>query len=282
MPHDVEQEVEAIILSIKHSRKYRDTYEGTIRELVRAEIPKHKKRKEVEKAVRERLHRIMAFYVGDPDYETARTELQAAFHSGDHDTIRGACAHILSSHASTRERLEIVDRLYTEIFDVTGKPKVILDIACALNPLTFPWMNLPTTIQYHAYDIHEARVDFINSYFSLQGLPTLARVQDIAFAYPQQTGDLAFFLKELHRFEQNYDKRGLDLLEALHVRWIVVSFPTVSFHGGRSLTEHYRRSFYELMEFKKWPVIELEFKTELVFCIDKSQEAQGFSVSERR
>jgi 16S rRNA (guanine(1405)-N(7))-methyltransferase len=270
VPDYIEQEAEAIVSSIKHSKKYRDTYEGTIRELVRAEIPKHKRWKEVEKAVRERLHRIMAFYVGDPDYEVATIELQAAFDSGDQDTIRNTCTRILSSHASTRERLEVVDSFYSEIFAVTGKPQVILDIACALNPLTFPWMNLPTTIEYYAYDIHKARVDFLNAFFALQGLPMLAKVQDVAFEYPEQSGDVAFFLKEIHRFEQNYDKRGLALLEALRVHHLVVSFPTVSFHGGRSLTEHYRRSFYELIGSKKWPVLEFEFHTELVFCIDKT------------
>ncbi len=273
MPSDkVEQEIETIVASIKRSKKYRDVYEGTIRELVRSEFGKHK-RKVLEKAVRKRLHRIVAPYVGDPNYKRATIELETAFESGERETVREVCARILSSHASARERLQIVDRFYKEIFDITGKPDAILDIACALNPLTFPWMDLPSTLEYHAYDIHETRVEFINTFFSLQGLPTFAKVQDVAFDFPQETADVAFFLKELHRFEQNYAKRGLALLDALRARYLVVSFPTVSLHSGRSLTERYRQFFPELITGRGWAIEEIEFETELVFCVDKGLSA---------
>lgn len=265
---NVEQEIEAIVASIKRSKKYRDVYEGTIRELVRGEFGKHK-RKALEKAVRKRLHRIVAPYVGDPDYARATAELETAFESGDPASVRDACARILSSHTSTRERLRIVDRFYAQIFALTGKPGAILDVACALNPLTFPWMGLPNTLEYHAYDIHETRVDFVNTFFSLQGLPALAKVQDVAFDFPQETADVAFFLKELHRFEQNYAKRGLALLDALRARYLVVSFPTVSLHSGRSLTDRYRQFLPELIAGRGWSIEEIEFETELVFCVDK-------------
>ena len=268
-PSEIEKEIEIIVASIKSSKKYRDTYEETIRELVKAELGRHKTRKKTEKAVRRRLHRIQASYVGDPDYEAATLELTNAFQSGIQEAIQQTCARILACHVSTRERLAIAGRFYSQIFRVTGKPDAILDIASALNPLTFPWMGLPTTIEYHAYDIHELRIDFINTFFSLQGLPRLAKIQDVAICFPEETADVAFFLKELHRFEQNYNRRGLDLLEALRVRYLVVSFPTVSLHGGRSLTDHYRHFFQQLIAGKKWPVTEIEFESELVFCVDK-------------
>jgi len=264
----VEQEIERIVASIKRSKKYRNVYEGTIRELVRDEFGKHK-RKVLEKAVRKRLHRIVAPYVGDPNYAKATLELETAFGSGERQIVRETCARILSSHASARERLRIVDHFYDEIFAITGKPGAILDIACALNPLTFPWMGLPNTLEYHAYDIHETRIDFINTFFALQGLPTLARVQDVAFDFPREEADVAFFLKELHRFEQNYAKRGLALLDALRTRYLVVSFPTVSLHSGRSLTERYRQFFPDLIAGRGWAIEEIEFETELVFCVEK-------------
>ncbi|HUV89718.1 MAG TPA: hypothetical protein VMY80_08700 [Anaerolineae bacterium] len=274
MPIDVEPEIEAIVASIKASKKYRDTYEGTIRELARAAASRHKTRKKIEQAVRERLHHIMAPYVGDPDYDAGEAALKAAFQSGSPLAVRETCVHVLSAHVSTRERLPILDRFYGEIFRVTGKPGAILDVACALNPLTFPWMGLPATVQYHAYDIHERRVHFINTYFSLQGLSPLAKVQDVALHFPEETADVALFLKELPRFEQNYGRLGLALLEALRVRYLVVSFPTVSFHGGRSLADHYRRFFAGLIAGTGWPVVELEFESELVFCADKADSPQ--------
>jgi 16S rRNA (guanine(1405)-N(7))-methyltransferase len=112
-------------------------------------------------------------------------------------------------------------------------------------------------------------VSFLNAYFSLQGLPPLARVQDIALHFPEEEADVAFFMKELHRFEENYPGRGLPLLEALRARHLVVSLPTVSLYGGRSLTQVYRRFFYRVIAGKDWQVQELVFPSELAFCVDK-------------
>jgi 16S rRNA (guanine(1405)-N(7))-methyltransferase len=283
MPHNHNPDtstawVDAIVASIKASKNYRDTYEGTIRALVEAEMGKYKKKKAVEKAARRQLHQIMAPYVGDPEYEEAAEALRAAFASAfaadDLEAVRATCTDILSTHVSTQERLAILDRFYPEIFRVTGKPTAILDIACALNPLTFPWMGLPTTTHYHAYDIHETRVAFLNTYFTLQGLPPLAKVQDVGLIYPEEVADVAFFLKELHRFEQHYSTAddptpGLSLLKALRAPHLVISFPTVSLHSGRSLTDHYREYFQALIADTGWRITELLFETELVFCVEK-------------
>jgi 16S rRNA (guanine(1405)-N(7))-methyltransferase len=174
------------------------------------------------------------------------------------------------AHLSTRERLPILDQFYDEIFAVTGRPARILDLACGLNPLAFPWMELPVLgTDFVAYDIHEPRVNFLNHYFILQGLPPLAYVHDIALQPPGESGDLALFLKEMPRFERNYAGGGRELLQSLDVRWLVVSFPTISTHGGRNLTNRYREFFFELIDGTGWPVTELLFDTELVFCAEK-------------
>ena len=80
---------------------------------------------------------------------------------------------------------------------------------------------------------------------------------------------MALFLKELPRFERNYGKRGLALLQALKVKTLVVSLPAVSLHGGRSLVDMYRRYFADLLAGQNWRVTELLFDTEMVFCVEK-------------
>jgi 16S rRNA (guanine(1405)-N(7))-methyltransferase len=176
-------------------------------------------------------------------------------------------------HLSTQERLPILADFYRQIFQVTGRPQRLLDVACGLNPLALPWMGLwPVNnepVHYYAYDIHEPRIDFINYYFALAGLPSLARVQDVALHFPQETADVALFLKEMPRFERNYHGLGRPLLATLQVRWLVVSFPTISTHGGRNLTNRYRDFFYELIAGHDWPVTELLFEGELLFCANK-------------
>jgi 16S rRNA (guanine(1405)-N(7))-methyltransferase len=265
-----EADLQEVVAAVKGSRKYGDTSEETIRQLAQEALRQHKRPKAAIKAVRKRLHSIMAPYLGDPDYEATALALDEAFADGDGPAVREICLGALASHLSTRERMPIMEAFYREIFQVTGKPERLLDIACALNPMAFPWMGLPVSVQYFAYDIHEPRIDFLNHYFRLQGLAPLARVQDIALKTPQEAADVALFLKEMPRFERNYPGSGRDLLLELPVRYLVVSFPTVSTHGGRSLVNRYRQFFSELVADVSWPVAELMFEGEMVFIAEKS------------
>jgi len=268
-----ETTVQAVVAAVKQSKKYRDTGEETIRQLAVEAVQEHKKAKPAEKAVRRRLHSIMAPYLGDPDYTAAGQLLTDVFVAGDEATIRAACRDLMYTHLSTRERLPILDTFYRDIFAVTGPPRRLLDIACGLNPLAFPWMGLPAAgTDFIAYDIHEPRVDFLNHYFILQGLPPLAYVKDVAVGAPAEAGDVALFLKEMPRFERNYPGHGRALLAALDCRWLVVSFPTISTHGGRNLTNRYREFFQQLIDGSGWPVTELLFDTELVFCAEKTAD----------
>lgn len=263
--------VEAVITAVKGSKKYRDTSEETIRQLAVEAVLEHKKPKPAEKAVRRRLHSIMAPYLGDPDYAAAGRRLMEVFVGGDDGDLRAACRDLMFAHLSTRERLPLLETFYRDIFAITGQPTRLLDIACGLNPLAFPWMGLPAAgTDFIAYDIHEPRVQFLNHYFILQGLPPLAFVKDVAVQAPTESGDVALFLKELPRFERNYPGRGRALLEALDAHWLVVSFPTISTHGGRNLTKRYREFYHQLIHGSGWTVTELLFDSELVFCTEKT------------
>ena len=268
-------DVEHVVTAVKNSQKYGDTSEATIRDLAETALRHHKKPKKAIKAVRTQLHSIMAPYLGDPDYALAAAQLAAAFANGEPEAVKTVCQEILDSHLSTRERQPILADFYRQIFAITGQPQSILDIACGLNPLAFPWMGLTPPIDFFAYDIHKPRIEFLNHYFTLQGLKPLARLQDVALHFPAESGDVALFLKEMPRFERNYHGRGRPLLEALNVRWLVVSFPTVSTHGGRNLTNRYREFMAQLIAGHDWPVTELLFAGELVFCIEKKSEEPG-------
>jgi 16S rRNA (guanine(1405)-N(7))-methyltransferase len=269
-------DVEAIVTAVKQSKKYRDTHEETIRVLATDGLKRYGKPKPALKFVREQLHSIMAPYLGDPDYDVAIRQLKAAFATRDAAQIKATCRDLLHYHLSTRERLPILDDFYREIFQVTGKPRSILDIACGLNPLAFPWMGLEPPLDFYAYDIHEPRIAFLNQYFDLQGLPHLARLQDVAHHFPQEQADVALFLKEMPRFERNYHGRGRPLLQALRVHHIVISFPTISTHGGRNLTNRYRDFLHHLIDGFNWGVTELLFEGELVFCL----ETEGLEIGD--
>lgn len=281
-----EAAVEAVVTAVKESRKYGDTGEETIRELAVDAVRHYKKQKDAVKAVRKRLHSIMAPYLGDPDYDLVADRLDAAFAAGDVADVRMVCRAALHAHLSTRERLPILDQFYARIFEVTGTPSSLMDIACGLNPLALPWMGIgerysvnsdrysvsgerSAALRFYAYDIHVPRIDFVNHYFRLEGLAPLAKVQDVAVQPPQETADVALFLKEMPRFERNYRGQGRPLLEAIQAQWLVISFPRVSTHGGRELTDRYRDFMFQLLEGTNWAATELLFDGELVFCVQK-------------
>jgi 16S rRNA (guanine(1405)-N(7))-methyltransferase len=271
--------VTAVTTAIKQSKKYGDTSEATIRQLAEEAARQHKKPKAAIKAVRARLHSIMAPYLGDPNYAALAQQLSEAFAANDQARINQLCLASLDAHLSTRERLPIMTEFYEQIFAVTGQPRAILDIACALNPLALRWM-LPAVgkplsvngerLKFYAYDIHEPRINFINHYFQLERLAPLARVQDVAMQFPQEQADVALFLKEMPRFTRNYGDLGRPLLQALNVRWLVISYPSISTHGGRNLTSRYRDFMHQLIDGLHWPLTELLFEGELVFVIDKA------------
>lgn len=271
--------ITAVTEAIKQSRKYGSTSEATIRRLAEEAARQHKKPKAAIKAVRARLHSIMAPYLGDPDYTAVSQQLSEAFAQHDDARITQLCLDSLSAHLSTRERLPIMTDFYRQIFAITGQPHAMLDIACALNPLALRWMFPGQSkqysvngkqLKYYAYDIHEPRIRFINHYFELEGLAPLAGVQDVALNFPQESADVALFLKEMPRYTRNYGDLGRPLLQALNVRWLVVSYPRVSTHGGRNLTNRYRDFMHQLIAGFNWPLTELLFADELVFVIDKS------------
>jgi 16S rRNA (guanine(1405)-N(7))-methyltransferase len=273
--HDENADIESTISQIRLSKKYRrmGVCEATIQDLITRELKHHKKRVDAIQAAKKKLHEVMAPYLGDPDYAFAEEQLESAFRSENSVVIRETCARIMASHISTRERLHLLDDFYSRIFYVTGTPNSILDIACGLNPLSFPWMSLPTSTRYHAYDIHEERVGFLNRYFTKQGLSPLAKLQDVLVTFPEEDGDVALILKEVPRFEKRLRGCSLPLFDALRVRYLVVSFASKNLTGRWSLTERYQNLFYKIIEHRPWRVTELEFENELVFCVDKSLQA---------
>lgn len=267
-------DVDVIIAEILNSRKYRglNLPEDTLRDLLEREMPRHRSGKDADKAVRQKLHNIIAPYLGDPDYPAAHESLAAAFATHDPNQIETACLDLLSAHASTRERIPHMRSFYSSIWQVTGVPQTILDLACGLNPFSWRWMGLPANIKYYAYDLHRPRIELIQHYFELEGLAPLAFCEDILVHPPQLAADVAFFFKEAHRFEQRQRGCNAAFWQALKARWLIVSLPASDLAGHHSLAEQHRQLVYTNLSGTNWPVTELQSGNELIFCIQKEND----------
>ncbi|HWR65852.1 MAG TPA: hypothetical protein VN364_07010, partial [Bellilinea sp.] len=227
---------------IQTSYKYRglDLPLETLHDLLTMEMAKGRSGNTALQAVREKLHNIVAPYLGDPDYTAAHGTLDAAVNSGDPENIKAWCREMMESHASTRERIPQLETFYEELWALTGCPESILDLACALHPFGLPWMNLPAITRYYAYDLHAPRITLINRFLVAMGHEALARVQDILVNPPEVEADVALFFKEAHRFEQRQKGCNRPFFEALRVRWLLVSLPAADLSGHHSLVERQR------------------------------------------
>jgi len=270
-------QVEQIVASVRAGRKYRNVCVDTVRRFAVEEWTRHgahspsrRALKEATKATRSRLHQAYAAYESPVDYGRAYRDLEAAYAVGTPEAVRQACSSVLALHASTRERLPILDRLYGEVFDRTGRPDILLDLACGLNPLSLPWMGLSGGAAYHAYDIDKERIAFLDRYLSLAGMEARTFFQDILHQPPLQRGDVALLMKSSACLERQQAGATLALLDVLQVRHVVVTFPVHSLgRRDKGMPEHYERTFLDMISGRSWPVARLQFETELVFLVDK-------------
>jgi 16S rRNA (guanine(1405)-N(7))-methyltransferase len=271
-PSISEEEIQARMAKLRAMRKYRqlDLPESLLRDVIMEEFSRHSNSSEALKAVREKLHNIIAPYLGDPDYPAAQAMLQAVFASENPNAVRQFCLSMLSSHASTRERIPLLENFYKQLWEVTGIPATILDLACGMQPFALPWMELPPATRYFAYDLHRPRVDLINLFFEQSGFSGRAYHEDILVNPPQVEADVALFFKEAHRFEQRRRGACLPFFQALRVQWLLVSLPISSLKGTRNLEDRQRRLMQSILSNQTWHVEEICFENELVFCIHKS------------
>jgi 16S rRNA (guanine(1405)-N(7))-methyltransferase len=241
----------------------------TVRDLIAQACLTAGDAKSIEQTVREKLHNLVATYLGDPDYAASRAILDEAYAHREENLIKKACLDILSCHASTKERIPLLDEFYPRIFAHTGQPTTILDLACALNPFALPWMGLKPGTRYFAYDLHQPRLDLINHFLKLNGMEPLAVHQDILVNPPDVECDVAFFFKEAHRFEQRQRGCNRAFWQSIRCKYLLVSLPTASLTGKHPKLEQHRKLVMETVDGLPWKVTEIEFSNEIVFCIEK-------------
>jgi len=263
----------SLVNAVKASAKYRDINQELITRIAAQELSKGRSEKDAIKATKNKLHQVGGAYLDKREHYTRwLDDLELAARTGQRERLLELCRIIMSHHASTRERIPILEQFYTRIFRELPPIRSILDIACGLNPLAIPWMPLPENgIEYYAYDIYHGMMDFLQAWLGIMHVGGNAQVRDMIQTCPTQPADVAFLLKAIPCLEQVDKAAGHRLLSELHASNLVVSFPIQSL-GGRSkgMLEHYETHFYKLLGNElRWEVKKLVFDTELVFVVRK-------------
>lgn len=257
--------------------KYRDVSPDLARRVGALELVKAASMKEAVKATRNRLHQVAGAYLEAPRYNAWLIELRAAFAEGDEAAQRSTLRHVMERHASTRERLPILDTFYGETLVGRGPFRRVLDLACGLNPLSIPWQPLADGAEYLACDIYADLAAFLEEAFALSGpfarVHARAETRDILDDLPDYDADLVLLLKAIPCLEQVDRDAGARLLSAIRAPLILVSYPLRTL-GGRAvgMERHYDAQFQALLARvggDSWQVTRHVFATELAYLVER-------------
>jgi 16S rRNA (guanine(1405)-N(7))-methyltransferase len=260
--------LDALVEAVLATAKYRHIAPALVRSVGAGELANRRSTKEAIKATKNRLHQMAgAYQTGRMAYREWLADLQAAH---DAPALRAVCRQIMAHHASTRERLPILDDFYQALFRGLPAPSSILDLACGLNPLSIPWLPLAGAVRYYACDIYNDLASFLQAALPLLGVEGEAQTCDLLQGPPSQGADVAFLFKTIPCLEQ-FDKTiGRRLLLEIQAPVLFVSFPAQSLGGrNKGMAGHYTRHFYGLLSDVAWRVEEFAFSTELVFRVLK-------------
>jgi 16S rRNA (guanine(1405)-N(7))-methyltransferase len=289
-----------LIQAVQSSQKYAAVSEAMIRSIGLRELAARRNLKEAIKATKNKLHQVAGAYLdarlpydqwlallsaaaddrrrttddGRPTTDDRRPTTDEPLSNSvlgtQSSALARACLEIMRYHASTRERLPILESFYATTLASLGPVRSVLDLACGLNPLALPWMPLAPDASYYACDIYADMIAFLNGFFAHAGIRGQARVCDLAAGAPDEQVDLALVLKALPPLDQQAKHAGRDLLRALNARHILVSFPAHSLGGrGKGMAENYEQRFRALAGAEGWSIERFVFPTELAFLVRK-------------
>lgn len=259
--------LDSLVEHVLATQKYRHIAPTLVRQIGAQELAKRRTLKEAVKATKNKLHQVGGAYQQSRlDYEKGLAMLRET--AASPQKFRAACQMLMQAHASTRERLPILDEFYGTILAELPPIQTVLDVACGLNPLTYPWLPLPPDTQYTAVDIFADMLDFVQGFFEIVGINGRTQQRDVIGNPPTEPADLILLLKTLPCLEQVDKTATSRLVDALNGRYLLISYPAQSL-GGRSkgMVETYTRHFKQLAHGRAWQVKRFTFATELAFLV---------------
>ena len=214
-----------------HSKNYQGVCPDTVRRIYAECCQKYKKPRDAEKAAREQLHGLTGAFLTRNESAACLRDMQTWATSGHNDID---LERALTRHASTRERLPLgrMDGMYARIFEVTGIPSSVVDLACGLNPLYLGARGISCT----GVDVSGEAVKDVNACASNYDLPVHAVCADLLCenAVPRERHDLALLFKILPLLERQRCGAALDVMRTVNAKYLAVSFPTRTL-GGRNV-----------------------------------------------
>lgn len=266
-----ERQVRQLVQWVQSHRKYQAITPELVHRLAKDALRRGLQGKPAVKDIRNKLHQIGgAYFRKTPDYQTLQRTLLGLPHDQDAEEIQNFCRETMQAHASTAERLPILEEFYATCLASIAPVTSVLDLACGLNPLAIPWMPLADNCTYFACDIYLNMLTLIEKFFAYVGVQGQAKPCDLTAKTPNQRSQVAFLLKSIPCLEQVDRRIASRLLQSIQADHILVSFPARSLGGcQKGMPDFYRDHFYEIVSETAWLVQEFHFTSELAFLVTK-------------
>lgn len=263
--------LEELVIAVRRGARYRTIHEDLIRRVGAQELEKRSSFKEAVKTTRSKLHQIGGAYLeSGTSFDGWRDKLADLPPLVTDPLMLKFCRQAMAQHASTRERLPILEEFFHQVLAPLGEIHSVLDLACGLNPLALAWMPLADDVVYHACDIYQDMLDFVSQFLSHCGVENHISMCDLSVACPPQTVQVAFLLKTIPCLEQLDKSIGLRLLDDISAEHLLVSFPARSLGGrAKGMVQNYENHFNQLVAGRGWKIQRFEYSTELAFLVSR-------------
>jgi 16S rRNA (guanine(1405)-N(7))-methyltransferase len=258
-----------LVADVQSGAKYHSIDPGLIRRIGEAELRNRPSYKVALKSTRSRLHQVSAAYQESRiDYPHWMDEFSALPPALSDPNLQALCRRMMGLHASTHERLSILDTFFKTTLSSLPPIESVLDLACGLNPLALPWMPLAENASYSACDVYSDLAAFLNQFFAHLNLKGNAFTVDLTHSIPNQPVDLALLLKTLPCLEQLDKSIGPKLLSGIKARHLLVSFPSHSLSGrSKGMVSNYETHFLKMISDQPWTIRRFVFPSELAFLL---------------
>lgn len=244
------------------SKKYRDINPDTVKNAFCEQTKRHAKIKEADKAARAHLHAISGAFISPDEVQDAKKALDA-YYSGDEEALTQA----LLRHSSTRERMDVAQKLFERAFSACGKVDSILDLACGINPI---FLGKCGYTNVTGIDIHLGCTRLVNECAEKMGWKTRARVGDVILDPPQEEADITLMMKLLPVLETQKAGAARALLESIRGRHMLVTFPTQTLGGKKvGMEKHYTEWFQKIIPENLFVKDRFVIGNELVYILEK-------------
>ncbi len=172
----------------------------------------------------------------------------------------------IESHKSTKERAKDYPYIYRKIFDITGKPKKILDLGCGLNPLSYKSLG---DIYFISTEITDYDCEKLKDYFKKNKIKGEVLKMNLLEKNELPKADVCFMFKLIDSLEFKGHKIAERLIKEIYAKYIIVSFATSTTKGRKM--NYPRRGWFEIMTKRLgYSFDKFETSNEIFYVLKKS------------